>query len=100
MTTPADLRARRYASLPHSLTPRGVDRSAAAVYVGVSVTKFDILVDDGRMPKPRRIDGRKVWDIRELDSAFDALPHDGETDKPLVNEWDEVLGGPENALRS
>jgi hypothetical protein len=28
------------------------------------------------MPGPRRIDARKVWDIRELDLCFDDLPRD------------------------
>jgi hypothetical protein len=35
-----------------------------------------ILVSDGRMPGARRIDVRKVWDIRQLDVFFDALPSD------------------------
>ena len=28
----------------------------------------------GRMPKPRQIDTRKVWDIRALDLCFERLP--------------------------
>jgi hypothetical protein len=44
------------------------------MYIGVSGTLFDRLVADGRMPGPRRIDGRKVWDIRALDLCFDKLP--------------------------
>jgi hypothetical protein len=46
------------------------------MYVGISSGKFDELVADGRMPGPRRIDSRKVWDIRSLDVAFDLLPMD------------------------
>src|SRR5215475_14227879 len=42
--------------------PRGLSREEAARYVGVGTTKFDELVKDGRMPKPKRIDGRVVWD--------------------------------------
>jgi hypothetical protein len=38
------------------------------------------------MPAPRRIDGRKVWDVRELDLAFDALPRD---DVPVGNSWED-----------
>lgn len=53
---------------------RGLAREEAAMYVGVGATKFDELVSDGRMPKPKRIDGRKVWDVRRLDVAFEALP--------------------------
>jgi excisionase family DNA binding protein len=53
---------------------RGLSRLEAAAYIGVSPGKFDELVRDGRMPAPKRIDGRKVWDIQNLDLAFDALP--------------------------
>jgi len=56
------------------------------MYVGVSATTFDKLVADGRMPQPRRIDGRKVWDIRSLDLHFDALPIQGEASQP-ANSW-------------
>ena len=44
------------------------------MYVGVSATKFDAMVTDGRMPKPKRVDSRKLWDVWKLDIAFDALP--------------------------
>lgn len=73
----------RHDALPVSLPPRGLCREAAAQYVGISAGKFDQMVVDGRMPKPRRIDGRKIWDRVALDIAFDELPDDGE-----VNEWD------------
>jgi hypothetical protein len=46
------------------------------MYCGISATLFDRLVADGRMPGPCRIDGRKVWDIRAIDVAFDDLPRD------------------------
>ena len=48
---------------------RGLSREEAAMYVGISPTKFDELVADGRMPGPVKIDGRKVWDIRRIDVA-------------------------------
>jgi len=57
----------------------------AATYIGVSPTKFDEMVADSRMPKPKRIDGRVVWDLRRLDLAFDALP-----DEHTANPWDSV----------
>lgn len=75
-------------ALPLSLPPRGLDRVRASQYVGVSVTKFDEMVTDGRMPAPKRIDSRKVWDKIALDLAFDALPED---EIERSNEWDEVL---------
>ncbi|MCW5697308.1 MAG: XRE family transcriptional regulator [Bauldia sp.] len=52
---------------------RGLRRQDAAAYVGISATKFDELVADGRMPKPFRIDACVLWDIRKLDLAIDAL---------------------------
>jgi predicted DNA-binding transcriptional regulator AlpA len=70
--------------LPLSLAPRGLSRVQAAEYVGVGVTKFDQMVDDGRMPRPKRIDGRLVWDRVKLDEAFEVL----DDDRGPMNEWD------------
>ncbi len=64
---------------------RGLRRVEAAVFVGISPTKFDEMVKDGRMPRPKRIDGAAVWDQRRLDLAFEALPDEGESDG---NPWD------------
>jgi excisionase family DNA binding protein len=66
---------------------RGLSREEAAMYVGVSAGKFDELVADGRMPAPRRIDRRKIWDVRDLDVAFDALP--SENPQSQGSSWDD-----------
>ena len=71
-----------------SLQPRGLSRVLAAAYINVSPTKFGEMVRDGRMPPPKVIDRRKVWDRRQLDESFEGLPIDG---SPDVNPWDEVL---------
>ena len=65
------------------LPKRGFSRIEAACYVGVSPTKFDQLVADGRMPQAKHIDGRRVWDIRELDAAFDELGN-------IDTSWDNL----------
>ena len=58
------------------------------MYLGISSSKFDELVSDGRAPRPRMIDSRKVWDVHELDVAFDELPH--EDSPPLAGtSWDD-----------
>jgi hypothetical protein len=58
------------------------------MYLGISPSKFDELVKDGRMPRCRLIDARKLWDLHELDMAFDELPH--ENSQPLAgNSWDD-----------
>jgi hypothetical protein len=54
--------------------------------IGVGTTKFDEMVDDRRMPRAKRIDGRLVWDRIKLDEAFDAL----DDDLGSKNEWDEL----------
>jgi predicted DNA-binding transcriptional regulator AlpA len=81
-------------SAPKPLSPsqsrpvprRGLSRTEAALYLGVSASKFDELVVDGRMPQPRLIDARKVWDVFELDLAFNELPRQ---DNPSMtgNSW-------------
>jgi excisionase family DNA binding protein len=72
--------------------PRGMSREEAARYVGVGTTKFDEMIADGRMPKPKAINGRRVWDRLKLDSAFDELPgdDDGSAENPAdraMAEW-------------
>ncbi len=77
MTRPADI-------LPLSCPPCGLSRVQSAVFVGVGTTKFDEMVADGRMPKPKRVDGRNIWDRLGLQEAFVALPSDED-----ANPWNE-----------
>jgi len=44
------------------------------MYLGCSPSKFDEMRRDGRVGPAKMIDGRKVWDMRRLDEAFEALP--------------------------
>jgi len=60
----------------YSYPPRGMSREAAARYIGVGTTKFDQMVADKRMPIPKKIDGRVVWDRIALDASFSDLPED------------------------
>src|SRR3954468_14061126 len=77
--------ARRIHLLP-APERRGLSRVEAAEYVGISPSLFDELVSDGRMPGPKRINARTVWDRIRLDEAFASLPDDG--DLPPRNPWD------------
>lgn len=90
-SAPAQFRAKVLAAavLPDSLQPRGLARLQAAAYIGVSGSKFDELVADGRMPRPKQIDGRVVWDRRRLDEAFDNLPDAGGGAPRPSNDWDQ-----------
>jgi hypothetical protein len=49
-------------------------REDAAKYIGVGTTLFDTMVADHRMPAPKEINSRRVWDRVQLDIAFEALP--------------------------
>jgi hypothetical protein len=71
---------------PVAYAPRGMARDEAARWIGVGATKFDEMVADGRMPRPKRVDGRVVWDRLRLDMAFSDLPEDNK-----VNPLDRML---------
>lgn len=74
--------------LPPGIIPFAVAREAAAALVGVSAVFFDRLVKDGRMPQPRPVDGRVLWDSDEVRAAWRALPKRGQA--ATVNPWDAV----------
>jgi hypothetical protein len=67
----------RPSSLPLGVCPRGLSEAQAAAYVGVGTTLFSILVAQGRMPPPKHVNSRRIWDRYALDVAFDKLPSDG-----------------------
>ena len=75
--------------LPQSLPPRGLSREQAAAYVGISPSLFDMLIRDGRMPVPTRINSRVVWDRLKLDAAFEALANTD--DASNGDEWKVAL---------
>jgi hypothetical protein len=56
----------------------GLSELEAAAAIGISATKFRELRKAKRMPAPRRIDSRLVYDVDELRAAFKAMPHDAE----------------------
>ncbi len=72
-----------------TLPPRILIREAAAAYVGVSANTFDSMVEQGTMPHPKMLYGkRKGWDVRELDTAIDRLPIEGA--QPEDDTWEDV----------
>ena len=75
--------AERIAKQPYGAVLRGLRRLEAARYIGVSASKFDELVRDGRMPHPFRVDTCTIWDVHDLDAAIDDLKH-----ADMRNPWD------------
>jgi predicted DNA-binding transcriptional regulator AlpA len=59
--------------LPPRLEPRGLSRTEAARYAGISPAFLDRLVAEGRMPRPARLGRRSLWDRRRIDAALDAI---------------------------
>lgn len=60
-------------SAPAPTIVRCLRRPQAAAYAGVSPSKFDEWVRDGRMPAGRPVDGCVLWDVRALDAAIDEM---------------------------
>lgn len=75
---------KRQDTLPRSLPPIGLSRETAAAFIDVSPSKFDEMVKDGRMPKPKHIDSRRVWARLAIEKAFARLPG-GDDDQE--DEW-------------
>jgi predicted DNA-binding transcriptional regulator AlpA len=78
----------RQLALPPTLAPRLINREAAAAYVNLSPGSFDLMVEDGKMPKPKQLTGRRyAWDVRALDVCVDNLPQVG--DSATDDTWDD-----------
>ncbi|MGN6487254.1 MAG: helix-turn-helix transcriptional regulator [Devosia sp.] len=86
MTEP---KLRRRSVLPETLQPIGLSREEAAAFICVSPSKFDEMVRDWRMPKPKRIDARRVWDRRQVEKAFAKLPG-GDEELNEHDPWADV----------
>jgi excisionase family DNA binding protein len=67
---------------------RGLAEGEAALYIGLSASKFRELVVQGVMPRPRLIGRRRVWDVDDLDAAFKSLPIEGEPGE--IDTWSDV----------
>lgn len=73
------------ARLPLVIAYREADMAAA---LGISAAKLGQLVHAGLLPKPRLLDGIKLYDVEEARARFRELPVEGED---RVNPWDETL---------
>jgi predicted DNA-binding transcriptional regulator AlpA len=72
--------------------PRAMKAERGAAYLDMSRSKFLELVEQGRLPRPKIIDGIRVWDRLAIDSAFSDFPDrtdDGSVERR--NTFDDVL---------
>jgi predicted DNA-binding transcriptional regulator AlpA len=56
--------------------PRLLRVERAAAYCGMTTTSFRRLVAEGRLPKPKRLNGIAAWDRYRLDAAIDDVDDD------------------------
>ena len=61
-------------ALPQGLRPATLPDAQAAAYVGVSLNKYRKMREGGLMPPARKVDGRNLNIVAELDKAIAALP--------------------------
>ncbi len=59
----------------------------AAAYIDLSPGTFDRLVEEGKMPRAKKVYSRLIWDRHEIDLAFDVL---GCESTEATNSWDDI----------
>jgi hypothetical protein len=67
---------------------RGLSRTEAAVYLGISASKFDELRKAHRIAPPKVLDGRLIFTVERLDEFLDSLPDE---DGASNDEWTASL---------
>jgi predicted DNA-binding transcriptional regulator AlpA len=79
----------RFDHLPPGVVPFAVSRETAAELLGISSGTFDKLVKSGKLPEPREVESRILWDSAEIRAAWRAMPRRGQ--QPARNEWESIL---------
>ncbi len=74
----------RRSDIPYGAWPRGLSLKRAAAYVGVSPNKFKAERDAGLWPQPERRGGNLLYDLRQIDEAWDQRQATGNAADPLM----------------
>jgi hypothetical protein len=67
---------------------RGLSRTEAAMYLGLSPSKFDELRKANRIAPPKVLDGRLIFTVERLDEFLDGLPDENQTNN---DDWTASL---------
>jgi hypothetical protein len=67
---------------------RGLTRTEAAMYLGLSSSKFDELRKANRIAPPKILDGRLIFMVERLDEFLDTLPDENQPDN---DDWTASL---------
>jgi hypothetical protein len=62
------------ARIERPIPRRGLSRVEAAMYLGISPSKFDQLRQANRIAPAKVLDGRLIFTVERLDEFLDALP--------------------------
>ncbi|MGY3473800.1 hypothetical protein [Bradyrhizobium ottawaense] len=68
--------------------PRGLRRAAAARYLGISSSHFDVQRKAGNIPAPKQMLGVVLWDRHDLDRLFDGVSVANENDDYIARTPD------------
>ena len=71
-------------ALERPIPRRGLSRVEAAMYLGISPSKFDELRHSGQIGPAKIIGSRLLFDVYLLDEFFDALPDENHND---AGDW-------------
>ncbi len=69
--------------------PRALRAERAAAYLSMSTAMFLKLVDEGRLPKPKRLGGMVFWDRAKLDEFVEFFEGDDGADAD--NPFEKLL---------
>jgi hypothetical protein len=67
---------------------RGLTRTEAAMYLGISPSKFDELRKANRIAPPKILDGRLIFMVERLDEFLETLPDENQLDN---DDWTASL---------
>jgi predicted DNA-binding transcriptional regulator AlpA len=70
--------------------PRALRADRAAAYLSMSKGMFLKLVDEGRLPKPKRLGGVVFWDRLKLDEFVEFF--EGDDGSEPDNPFEKLLG--------
>ncbi len=70
--------------------PRALRAERAAAYLSMSTAQFLKLVDEGRLPKPKRLRGMVFWDRAKLDEFVEFFEGDDGAD--VGNPFEKIMG--------
>ena len=78
----------RVTSQSRPVPRRGLSRTEAAMYLGLSPSKFDELRKANRIAPPKVLDGRLIFTVERLDEFLDSLPDENRLDN---DDWTASL---------